>query len=454
MICYRCNNQVGNQDVCPICGADLHVFQKVIRLSNMYYNDGLQKAEVRNLSGAIISLKKSLKFNKYNIDARNLLGLVYYEMGEVVEALSEWVISKSYQQDENEAGRYLDELRQNRTQLDAINQTIKKYNQALLYCKQDSRDLAIIQLKKVLSLNPRLVRGHQLLALLYLQEDRLEQAKKCLRNAGKIDANNTTTLRYLKEVNTRLRQRNAGKKKKEDDLISYQSGNETIIMPKRFQDSSLGSTLSYMVIGLVVGVLVIGFLVVPGVKRSAREEVKAELVAAQDSLATNAQTIDSLQNKVEDLEAQLEAIQGIDGVLPEQTAAYEALLAAYVAFIGNDYDTAGVEIVKVDVSQLTDTAKVTYDEVWDAVAPAYYSGLYSDAYSAFAEAKYEEAIALFVKVIEYDEGYKDGYAAYYLAQAYNKNGDMNSARPYYQYVLDNYPGTERARTSKNYLEAE
>ena len=29
-----------------------------------------------------------------NIDARNLLGLVYFETGEVVEALTEWVISK------------------------------------------------------------------------------------------------------------------------------------------------------------------------------------------------------------------------------------------------------------------------------------------------------------------------------------------------------------------------
>ena len=101
MICYRCNHEAGDAAVCPVCGTDLSVFLRVKRISNMYYNDGLQKAEVRNLSGAIISLKKSLKFNKYNIDARNLLGLVYYEMGEVVDALSEWVISKSYQNDDN-----------------------------------------------------------------------------------------------------------------------------------------------------------------------------------------------------------------------------------------------------------------------------------------------------------------------------------------------------------------
>ena len=89
MVCYRCNHEAGNNAECPICGNDLRVFQKVRRLSNMYYNDGLQKAEVRNLSGAIISLKKSLKLNKYNIEARNLLGLVYYEMGEVVDMVKD-----------------------------------------------------------------------------------------------------------------------------------------------------------------------------------------------------------------------------------------------------------------------------------------------------------------------------------------------------------------------------
>ena len=43
----------------------------------------------------------SITINKKNIDARNLLGLVYCEMGDVVEALSEWVISKNIQPDNN-----------------------------------------------------------------------------------------------------------------------------------------------------------------------------------------------------------------------------------------------------------------------------------------------------------------------------------------------------------------
>ena len=88
MICYRCGMEAGNARHCPSCGADLEVFHRVIRISNSYYNIGLEQASVRNLSSAVISLKNSLKFNKYNIDARNLLGLVYCEMGETVAAVS------------------------------------------------------------------------------------------------------------------------------------------------------------------------------------------------------------------------------------------------------------------------------------------------------------------------------------------------------------------------------
>lgn len=451
MICYRCNQEAGREDICPFCGTNLSIFNKIIRLSNTYYNDGLQKAEVRNLSGAIISLKKSLKFNKYNIEARNLLGLVYYEMGEVVDALSEWVISKSYQQDDNIAGRYLEKLKQNPGQLNAINQTIKKYNQALLYCKQDSRDLAIMQLKKVLSMNPRLVKAHQLLALLYLQEEKLELAKKSLRSAGKIDANNTITLRYLKEVNSKMKAKGGSKKKKEDDLISYQSGNETIIMPTRFQDYSLGATMAYLLIGLVVGALVIGFLVVPGIRSNLQQEMKNQLIEANETIATNTEVIANLESQVAELSAKVAEYEALGDSLPEQTASYEALLSAYAAYVGNDHLTAGANLEAVDVEQLTENARTIYDTMWAAVAENYFAKLYANGYDHYTAGRYAEAITSLLSVVNQNKDYKNGNAAYYLAQAYNRSGDMESARPLYQYIIDNYPNTEKARTARNYL---
>ncbi len=455
MICYRCGTDTGKGESCPSCGADLRIFQKAIRISNSYYNDGLEKASVRNLSGAIVSLKSALRFNKYHIEARNLLGLVYYEMGEVVDALSEWVISKSYQPIDNHASFYLDEIQQNQAHLSTVNQTIKKYNQALLYCKQDSRDLAIIQLKKVLSLNPNLVKGHQLLALLYIQEGKLELAKKSLRLAGKIDTDNTLTQRYLKEVNARLREKNANTKKEkpdQDDLISYQSGNETIIMPRRFKEYSLGATFLYIVLGLVIGVAVTAFLVVPSVKKMAQNEANKQVLAANDMITTYTGQIADLEDQIADLQSDVSTAESESEAVLFRVSAYEKLLDAYVAFAGQDILTAGNALAEVDTAYLSENAMNIYNTVNDEVVASYLDELYHQGYDAYNSGDYAAACEALAAVVEQDPNYEEGYASYYLAQAYRKNDNLEAAIPHYQFLVDNYPGTERARTAANYIE--
>ncbi len=451
MNCYRCGTDTAQDEYCPVCGTDMRVFLRVIRISNSYYNDGLAKANVRNLSGAIVSLKTSLKCNKYNIEARNLLGLIYYEMGEIVAALSEWVISKSYQPDDNKAGAYLDSIQHNKNQLNATNQTVRKFNQALVYCKQDSRDLAIIQLKKVLTLNPKMVRAHQLLALLYLQEDRLELAKKTLRNAGKIDTDNTTTLRYLKEVNLRMKEKGGYKKPKSDDLISYQSGNETIIMPKRFRESSVGGTILLVLVGLIVGIAVTCFLFFPSVKRNAQEEAREKIIEADETLVTSDQQISKLESQIADLETQLQNSEANTALIETRIANYDALLAAAIATDKGEILSAGNSLMTVDPNYLSDASKSIYYDLVNRIGEQYFSKLYDDAYSKYSAGNYEEAIKGLNVVIAHDMNYKDGAAVYYLAQAYRKNGDNANARTYYQYVIDNFPNTERARTAENYI---
>ena len=75
--------------------------KKIMYQSNYWYNDGLKRAQIRDISGAIISLRRSLQYNRNNIAARNLLGLLYYGRGEVAEALVEWIISKNLQPRDN-----------------------------------------------------------------------------------------------------------------------------------------------------------------------------------------------------------------------------------------------------------------------------------------------------------------------------------------------------------------
>ena len=140
--------------------------QKIQFAANSYYNRGLEMAKERDLSGAALYLKRALQFNKYHTDARNLLGLIFYEMGETSDALTQWVISINLQPENNRADHYLDEVQRKPGQLEIASQTIKKYNQALFHAQGGSDDLAVLQLKRIVEEKPNFVKAHLLLALL------------------------------------------------------------------------------------------------------------------------------------------------------------------------------------------------------------------------------------------------------------------------------------------------
>ena len=196
--------------------------KKFLYQSNQWYNDGLRRANIRDLSGAVTSLKKSLQFNRDNIAARNLLGLVYFGQGEVAEALVEWIISKNIKSHENIADYYIKKVQETPSELEVMNQAIKKYNQCLTYCQQDGEDLAVIQLKKVVASHPTFLKAYQLLALLYLKTEQYAKARQVLRRAHKLDATNEITIcicMSLQSCTIRKRRRRKRKKIRQSHTI-------------------------------------------------------------------------------------------------------------------------------------------------------------------------------------------------------------------------------------------
>ena len=67
------------------------------------------------------------------LHARNLLGLVYYGRGDVVEALVEWILSKNFQSHDNIANYYISKVQEVPGELEEINQAVKKFNLSLIY---------------------------------------------------------------------------------------------------------------------------------------------------------------------------------------------------------------------------------------------------------------------------------------------------------------------------------
>lgn len=455
MECYNCGAELTKDFYCQNCGADVRIYKKIIQASNGLYNDGLERAQVRDLSGAIVSLKKCLQFNKNHKEARNLLGLVYYEMGETVFALSEWVISKNLHPSKNIASGYMNEIQKNPARLESVNLTIKKYNQALLYCKQNSCDLAVIQLKKVISLNPKLIKAHQLLALLYIKDEKYESARAQLKIAAKIDKTNLVTQRYLKETSVKDEVVEEDKKKKKslqrEEMFSFNRGNSTLIQPTRIKDTSAFSTILNIVIGIAIGMLIIGFLVVPSIIHSNKQSGNEDLVTANDAISTKTQTITSLQNQINDLNTQLTTAQATANDSTAKITSYQQFIAAYAAYTAGDMATAGTDMANVNRDYLDDASKTIYDTINQQISASYVSSLFTDGKKAYNQGDYATATQDLQKVVDSDATYQNGDAVYFLAQAYRKNGDNANAQKYYQMMVTNYPNTSRAKSSQTYL---
>lgn len=435
MECYICGTIVDKESHCPHCSANISAYRQILFTSENYYNHGLQLAQVRDLSGAIDNLKQALQFNKYNTKARNLLGLVYFELGETVLALSEWVISKNLDSDNELADKYLNAIQDTPGMLTKLNQTTKKYNQALIYCQQGSRDLASIQLRKVLNMNPKFVAGHQLLALLYMQEGKYNEARKELSAAGKIDVRNTTTLRYSKEVRERLKEQNQSKKKKKDDLIAFQDGNDTVVMPNvtfmDMLDASRASILNILV-GLAIGLLICFFLVVPTVKQNATEKAAQSLVDTNEELSNSSTNVSQLKKKVNTLEKELEQYTG----KADAVTSYEQLMSAKEAFDVNDLTRAAQEIETVNRELLSTKGQSLYDVIYEAAYNQILGDHFNNGNQLMAAQDYENAMAEFSAIVEINEDYNEGQALFNQGECQWKLSKRDDAIQSYKRVIE------------------
>ena len=470
MRCPNCDNILSlKNNRCDRCGEDVRVYRRVVKASNAFYNQGLMKAKVRDLSGAVIALRTSLELDKHNTNARNLLGLVYYEMGETVSALSEWVISKHFQNKDNDADEYINMIQSNPTRLDSINQAIKKYNFALQSAKQGSPDLAIIQLKKVVTLNSKFIRAYQLLALLYIHEGEKDKAGRALMKAAAIDVNNTVTLSYMRELGiSPTKVITEVKEVHSDDMVAKTGTEYTVFSNLKEYKEDKPNIWAYLnlVIGAIVGIGVACLLIMPTIKNNSNsdlQKVNEEQVVTINTLKTEKKT---LENENKNLNVQIASlkkqIEDATAVVPDDNtddnaedktakANITALLNAADLYLSGKSEEAAKALVDYDGTNLTEfeAAAKIYDFIKNKTFEKTAKALYYDGYNLYSRKKYEDAIKTLQDAVKLKEGYED--AIYFIGRSYQGLEDYEQARIQFQTLIDNNPDSRRGKEAKRQL---
>lgn len=436
--------------------------RRLEQISNGYYNLGLSLAKERNLSSALNALSISLGLNKKNTDARNLYGLIQFEMGEETKALISWVISININPINNPAQNYLQKLRNKSAYLEKSQDAISKYNKAISQIKTVNYDMARITLKQAVDIRPHFVKAMLALALLDIREGKSSEAKKLLDNVLSIDRFNTKAITYLEEMKP-LTEKKARKEKlsvigspvkKEKNVENANNGMPVTEIYKNYSGMFTAINVG---IGLIVGACAMVFLYMPTMKVALNNAHNKEIVEISQQLNDVNLSIETLKSENEGLNEQVNKLTEVNNTSTENM---NYKLLQYVYFLGlikeyntKNYTRAAEIFSNLDVGQLTDVDNglgISVTGTFAEMAPKMREegpklllkvadGLNRSGDFAGAIGYYDAALRISPDYVE---------AKYKKALAYKTMGDVDTANNLFTEIITNYPDDRFANESK------
>ena len=436
--------------------------RRLEQISNGYYNLGLSLAKERNLSSALNALSISLGLNKKNTDARNLYGLIQFEMGEETKALISWVISININPINNPAQNYLQKLRNKSAYLEKSQDAISKYNKAISQIKTVNYDMARITLKQAVDIRPHFVKAMLALALLDIREGKSSEAKKLLDNVLAIDRFNTKAITYLEEMKPLTEKKDRKEKlsvigspvKKEKTVENANNGMPVTEIYKNYSGMFTAINVG---IGLIVGACAMVFLYMPTMKVALNNAHNKEIVEISQQLNDVNLSIETLKSENEGLNEQVNKLTEVNNTSTENM---NYKLLQYVYFLGlikeyntKNYTRAAEIFSNLDVGQLTDVDNglgISVTGTFAEMAPKMRDegpklllkvadGLNIDGDFAGAIGHSDAALRITPDYVE---------PKYKNALAYKTMGDVDTANNLFTEIITNYPDDRFANESK------
>ncbi|MBR1857210.1 MAG: tetratricopeptide repeat protein [Oribacterium sp.] len=425
------------------------------RISNCYYNLALERAKLRDLSGAAELLKKSLQFDKYQKDARNLLGLIFFECGETADALVQWIISMNLLPENNRADYYLGEIQRKPAIIRICSDNVKRYNQALSYAQNNNEDLAIMQLNQVIQDSPNYIKAHILLALLYMKREDWVKAGRSLYKVLKIDRNNPKALVLMDEVKQKTGRKEVEQNRLKNAFSHRKMTDDDVLIPQEVKELSPWMVIVNILVGLVLALLAFNLLVLPAKEKAINASNNQELISYTEKLdSANREysdlksQYDSLQKQYESAALQVEQFQNANESFMGQ---YKALNQISVAYDKGDSVLAAQLFTGLDASQIVDeNLAAQYQNIKHIMESSVYQELADKATAEWNAGSQETAAELYMLSVTIREEPEN---LFLLARLYQSMGRTEEANALFDKIVGSFPDSpyaERSRTVRGY----
>ncbi|MBO6119605.1 MAG: tetratricopeptide repeat protein [Lachnospiraceae bacterium] len=340
------------------------IYEREFRqISNRFYNVALDRAEKRDLFGATLLLKKSLSFNAKNVNARNLLALIFYEEGAITEAIVQWFASKDiFKNEVNPANEYLRKVQDDENTNNYF-ESVRLYNMAIDDIESDKNDLAMMKLNRAVELNDHNVKAMFLLSILYLKLQDHIKAGHYLLKCQKIDNGNVHINEHMDYVikNTK---KGEVKEKRIEKVYSFKKlESDDAILPRKYIKLSENQKVIFILIGIIIGALSNSLIMQPTSNGSSSLASENQVIRYAELVNDQNKTIrdltienNELKTNYEDASVKLRAYEEQNKLFTSQ---YETLNSIISDFDGGYISRAAKSYVELDKDAITDETLIS-----------------------------------------------------------------------------------------------
>lgn len=350
-------------------------------------------------------------------------------------------------------------LESNKDMPDNIRNSIVLYNKALEDFKAKSEDIAIIQLKKAISLNPEFHEAINLLGIFYTYAGDYENAADTFKKVINKEKNCIKAIEYLKEIdpgyeipfeNKENIKGSRGKKKsnKSEKKVKerkYVSESKTVDFEK-FKVSDVVKIGIGFIIGAVL-IFILTLAIFPNGQKGGEIE-------KDENLAPQSNSEDEIyKEKYQKLSEEYSALSSELEQLKKESEYYinvYRLTEAEKLLKDEKYVEAADRLVLIKNTYFNETERQKFNELYDEVIDR-------AAWLAFKEGRdllegkvYKDALEKFNKVESYVDDWEHlHYNFFYMGVCYENLNDAQKALDYYKKAVEKYPGSHGANLSQD-----
>lgn len=338
-----------------------------------------------------------------------------------------------------------------------IKNSIILYNKAIESIKNKSEDIAIIELKKAISLNPDFNEAANLLGLCYGYVNDRQKAAEMFQRVIESESNSVKALKYLEElykkdepapVSSKAKKKAGAAKKaaKTEKLPADVSTKEESKTRKNTKFEQKRDLLRYL-IGFAAGALIV-FFAYQGPPRLESDKTFAPDVTADAEKEQLRSELSSYIEKYGKLNDDYNKLKEDADAANASVAYFKSAIKLYEIeslVLKKDYTSAADMLILLKSTDFKGRDKEKFNELYGKAMPLAAQAACDEGVALAKQEKYKDALEKLEKVQLYHKDFaRKDIVFYYMGKCYQNLNEIQNASAMYKKIIEQYPQSSYA----------